>query len=42
MMSPKIRFDKPQKVFNKNIYNVLLNYDNFTEVHYGGGSSGKS
>lgn len=41
-MSPKIRFDKPQKVFNKNIYNVLLNYDNFTEVHYGGGSSGKS
>lgn len=29
-------------MFNKNIFGILFNYDNFTEVHYGGGSSGKS
>lgn len=32
----------PSKVFNKHIYDKLYNYDNFTEVHYGGASSGKS
>lgn len=30
------------KRFNDNILNNLYNYDNFTEVHYGGASSGKS
>ncbi|GAB0312209.1 PBSX family phage terminase large subunit [Staphylococcus pseudintermedius] len=29
-------------MFNKNIFEILFNYDYFTEVHYGGGSSGKS
>ncbi|HGK7287791.1 TPA: PBSX family phage terminase large subunit, partial [Staphylococcus aureus] len=33
---------KPSNVFNRNIFEILTNYDNFTEVHYGGGSSGKS
>lgn len=37
-----MNFKQPHKVFNRNIYNILFNYDNFTEVHYGGGSSGKS
>lgn len=32
----------PSKVFNKHIYDKLYNYSNFTEVHYGGASSGKS
>ncbi|MDK7950907.1 PBSX family phage terminase large subunit [Staphylococcus lugdunensis] len=42
MTSLKLNFNHPEKVFNKNIYDVLFNYDYFTEVHYGGGSSGKS
>ncbi|WP_064429762.1 PBSX family phage terminase large subunit, partial [Streptococcus equi] len=29
-------------VFNKHIYDKLYDYDTFTEVHYGGASSGKS
>lgn len=33
---------KPSKVFNRHIYNHLFDYDTFTEVHYGGASSGKS
>lgn len=41
-MAIKLSFPKPQKVFNKNIYNNLFDYDTFTEVHYGGASSGKS
>ena len=32
----------PSKVFNKHIYDHLFDYDTFTEVHYGGASSGKS
>lgn len=41
---PKININipKPHKVFNKKIYNVLFDYSHFTEVHYGGASSGKS
>lgn len=42
MTSLKLNFNNPEKVFNKNIFEILTNYDNFTEVHYGGGSSGKS
>lgn len=37
-----IRFSKPSQVFNKHIYELLNDYSNFTEVHYGGASSGKS
>lgn len=32
----------PSKVFNRRIYDHLFDYDTFTEVHYGGASSGKS
>lgn len=32
----------PLKVFNRHIYDHLFDYDTFTEVHYGGASSGKS
>lgn len=32
----------PSKVFNRHIYEHLFDYDTFTEVHYGGASSGKS
>lgn len=42
MAQINLSFKYPHNVFNKNIYNILFNYDNFTEVHYGGGSSGKS
>ena len=42
MTNLKLNFNKPEKVFNKNIFEILTNYENFTEVHYGGGSSGKS
>lgn len=40
--SIKIEFKYPSRVFNKHIYNKLYDYSNFTEVHYGGASSGKS
>lgn len=38
----KINIPKPNNVFNKHIYDNLFDYSNFTEVHYGGASSGKS
>lgn len=37
-----IIIDHPSRVFNRHIFDNLYNYDNFTEVHYGGASSGKS
>lgn len=37
-----LQFDKPSKVFNKHIYDTLFDYSKFTEIHYGGASSGKS
>lgn len=37
-----IRIDYPSRVFNKQIYDHLYDYDTFTEVYYGGASSGKS
>lgn len=40
--SIKINIKYPNKVFNKHIYDKLNDYENFTEVHYGGASSGKS
>lgn len=41
-MTIKLNFRKPSKVFNKKIFMQLNDYDTFTEVHYGGASSGKS
>jgi len=38
----KINFNSPSKVFNYKIYKNLDDYSSFTEVHYGGASSGKS
>lgn len=32
----------PSRVFNRHIYEHLFDYGTFTEVHYGGASSGKS
>lgn len=42
--SPKIKITikHPQNVFNRMFYETLFDYDNFTEVYYGGASSGKS
>lgn len=37
-----ITIEYPSRVFNKHIYDKLYDYDTFTEVHYGGASSGKS
>lgn len=38
----EIDIPKPDKVFNPQFYQRLFDYDNFTEVYYGGASSGKS
>ena len=37
-----INIKNPYNVFNKHIYDNLQDYSNFTEIHYGGASSGKS
>ena len=37
-----INIKTPYSVFNKHIYDNLQDYSNFTEIHYGGASSGKS
>lgn len=37
-----INIKNPYNVFNKHIYDNLEDYSNFTEIHYGGASSGKS
>lgn len=42
MTTININIPQPHKVFNKKIFDHLYNYNNFTEVHYGGASSGKS
>lgn len=44
MMKPqiKIKIKNPSRVFNKHIYDKLTDYSTFTEIHYGGASSGKS
>lgn len=41
-MNIKIKIPYPSRVFNKKIYDCLNDYKSFTEVHYGGASSGKS
>ena len=38
----KIRIKNPSRIFNKHIYDKLTDYSTFTEIHYGGASSGKS
>ena len=38
----KINIKNPSRVFNKHIYDKLKDYGTFTEIHYGGASSGKS
>lgn len=42
MTTMKIRVKNPKAVFNDHIYENLFDYKRFTEVHYGGASSGKS
>lgn len=37
-----LNFKYPSKVFNKHVFDTLEDYSKFTEVHYGGASSGKS
>lgn len=37
-----LQFDHPSKTFNKSYFDHLTDYSKFTEVHYGGASSGKS
>lgn len=37
-----LRISEPSKVFNKPFYDRLYDYSKFTEVNYGGASSGKS
>ena len=37
----KIKIKNPSRVFNKHIYDKLTDYSTFTEIHYGGASSGK-
>lgn len=42
MTTIKLNIKYPNKVFNKNIFEIINDYSHVTEVHYGGGSSGKS
>lgn len=41
-MRININIKDPKKVFNRQTYKTLGDYSNFTEVYYGGASSGKS
>ena len=42
MKKINISIKHPSRVFNKHIFDNLNDYTTFTEVHYGGASSGKS
>lgn len=42
LLTIKLRFKDPKRVFNKQIYDNLTDYNHFTEIWYGGASSGKS
>ncbi|RHW46806.1 PBSX family phage terminase large subunit [Bombilactobacillus bombi] len=42
MTTINIKFPKPAHVFNRQIYDNLTDYSHFTEIWYGGASSGKS
>lgn len=37
-----LQIEKPSRVFNQNIFENLKKYNTFTEIYYGGASSGKS
>ncbi len=42
MPTINLNFPKPSKVFNRQIFDHLQDYSHFTEIWYGGASSGKS
>ena len=42
MTTIKLNFPKPERVFNRQIFDSLFDYSHFIEVWYGGASSGKS
>lgn len=42
MKKINISIKHPSRVFNKHIFDKLNDYSTFTEIHYGGASSGKS
>lgn len=42
MMAINLNIPNPKKVFNDDFYSRLFDYSHFTEVYYGGASSGKS
>lgn len=42
MTTIKLNFPRPRRVFNRQIYDNLFDYQHFIEVWYGGASSGKS
>ena len=42
MTTINLNFPQPAKVFNRQIFDSLFDYSKFTEVWYGGASSGKS
>lgn len=42
MMAITIQIPNPKQVFNEQFYKTLFDYANFTEIYYGGASSGKS
>lgn len=41
LMMIKINIKELNKIFNKNIFEIINDYLYFIEVYYGGGSSGK-
>ena len=42
MPTINLNFPRPYNIFNKQIFDNLFDYSHFTEVWYGGASSGKS
>ncbi|WP_288638844.1 PBSX family phage terminase large subunit [uncultured Lentilactobacillus sp.] len=42
MTTIRLNFPKPERVFNRQIFDSLFDYSHFIEVWYGGASSGKS
>lgn len=42
MRTINLEFEHPAKEFNRPVFDVLHDYSNFTEIWYGGASSGKS
>lgn len=42
LLTIKLNFKDPKRVFNKPVYDSLNDYSNFTEIWFGGAASGKS